>query len=455
MTSASPIWANGTGTRSRSRHQQLIQPKTYHPSQILNTSEAHEHDDRDQIGDARPNNDLFRKEGLEHRNLEKRQDGSERDLASPEEDALLGSKILNCAKEPKIVNRAVFVINALVLIGAVAISPSGINIGAPGDNANYIQLIPIAGIVIFMGIISGYIPSPLYNRNERWPREYAIAQLVLLIMTASRLTRHIDNYEEGEELDEEEDEESYDYDYDIKELASFTSWLGSSLFKLFFKDNYNHFIENFTNELVRFSLVVAASYIVARIDWLKKIDETKNLPLVLVFFRNFFLHVVISIWFIWEDLIDSDGGQLKECRNEHNIEPGFIAPDYPLSQMASEFAAGWKVFHLSDLWLVRLSHAILYPSILLLYTRRPLTLFFIWVMFIEIDFFHMLADMIHYVSGPALAEKRFDFQSHPTDCYVNVQLLQTLLAYPLNFLYLTTSFGDTPPTNIADITTGE
>ena len=55
----------------------------------------------------------------------------------------------------------------------------------------------------------------------------------------------------------------------------------------------------------------------------------------------------------------------------------------------------------------------------------------------------MLADMFHYVSGPELAEDRLEFQGQETDCYVNVQFWQTMLAYPLNFVYLTTSLGDT------------
>eukprot|EP00588_Corethron_pennatum_P020648 CAMPEP_0194313336 /NCGR_PEP_ID=MMETSP0171-20130528/10227_1 /TAXON_ID=218684 /ORGANISM="Corethron pennatum, Strain L29A3" /LENGTH=88 /DNA_ID=CAMNT_0039068251 /DNA_START=29 /DNA_END=291 /DNA_ORIENTATION=+ len=88
MTSASPICV--------SRHQQLVKPKTYQPK-ILNTAEEHEHEDRDQTGDAHPHSNLLGKEELERRNNEKRQDNNECARASPEEDALLGSKILNRA----------------------------------------------------------------------------------------------------------------------------------------------------------------------------------------------------------------------------------------------------------------------------------------------------------------------------------------------------------------------
>ena len=39
-------------------------------------------------------------------------------------------------------------------------------------------------------------------------------------------------------------------------------------------------------------------------------------------------------------------------------------------------------------------------------------------MFMEIDFFHMLADMLHYVSGPELAGQRLDFKGEPKDFYL-------------------------------------
>ena len=69
----------------------------------------------------------------------------------------------------------------------------------------------------------------------------------------------------------------------------------------------------------------------------------------------------------------------------------------------------------------------------------------------DIDFFHALADMFHYVSGPELAEDRLDFQNGSNDCYVNVNFVQTLAAFPLNFLYLTTSMGDTNFSQMEDL----
>jgi len=337
-----------------------------------------------------------------------------------------------------VLNRAVFLINTVVLVGATFLSPSAV---APA-----LQLVPVVGLMVYVGLISGHIPSPLYDRGDRWPREYAIFQLMLLVLTATRLTRSgdesVEDSEDNEDSEDSEDDE--DYDYDIEELATFTSWLGSDLNKLFFKGNLDLFTENFTEEMIYFGTAVTLSYAVTKIEWLHKLDASKHLPMPLVFLRNFGLHVAITVAYIWNDMSDPEQSQYKFCRQEYSVVPGFVAPDYSMSRLTHEFAAGWKVFHLSDLWLVRLSHAILYPSILLLYTRRPLTMFFVWVFFIEIDFFHALADASHYVSGPDLAEARLDFQGGvQSACYLNVQVVQTLMAYPLNFLYLATRYGDT------------
>ena len=307
-----------------------------------------------------------------------------------------------------------------------------------------LQFVPVLGIAIYLGLISGYIPSPLYRQNAKWPRQYAIMQLLFLVLTASRLTRKYD-LEEDMEIDDDDD---YEYKHNFEELTQFTNWLGDSLHNFVYKeDGIEHFIEIGGEAVLWFFSSVLLSYIVDRFEKLRKIDETKDLSMVLVFFRNLALLFASTLWFIHENLYDPESSSHKYCLKEYNITPGLIAPDYPFITLATEFVEGWKIFHPSYLSLVRLSHCILYPSILLLLTRRRLTLFFIWLLFIEIDVFHMLADMFHYVSGPELAEERLDFQITKEHlCFVNVQFWQTMLSYPLNFVYLTTSLGDTAPT---------
>ena len=204
-----------------------------------------------------------------------------------------------------------------------------------------------------------------------------------------------------EKVGNEEDE----YDHDFKELAEFTHWLGSNLYNFFYKeDGLEDFIERVGEDFIfLFASVILFHILVHKSEIFRKINEAKEIPMVLIFLRNLFLFILISIWFIWENMSDPDGDGHIYCEKEHNVTPGWIAPDYPFTQLVTEFAAAWKVFHLSSLWMVRMSHVILYPSILLLLTRQRLTIFLVWIVFIEIDFF---ADMFHYVSGPELAEER-------------------------------------------------
>lgn len=216
---------------------------------------------------------------------------------------------------------------------------------------------------------------------------------------------------------------------------------------------YKHFqetpLDSAMELAVEFSYLgfgILLTRVVDRHKSLRKWDDS-NLPMPMIFLRNLAILMIVNYWFIYSSLFDPESLQGKYCEKHYNITVGFVAPDYSLTAIATEFADAWKEFHPSNLRLVRMSHSILYPSILLPLTRRRLTTFLVWMLFIEIDFFHLLADMFHYVSGPALAEDRLDFQGGSKMCYVNVHFVQTMLAYPLNFVYLTTSMGDTsvPP----------
>ncbi len=315
---------------------------------------------------------------------------------------------------------------------------------------NELAPIPIIGVVIYVGLISGYIPSPLYERNERWPRPYVIFQLMLLILTASRLTRRLDDDEMMQEQEDDSEDEEYEYDHDVEELTTFTFWMGNMLHKIFYRGEDGPIRELFDvlmEDLIGFVPFVVLFKFMIRYEWVQKIDESKNLSFPFVVARNCLIFLLTTVFCIWEDMNDPEGGQYNYCMDHHKVTPGWVAPNYPVSTIVDEFTSAWKTFHTSDLWLIRLSHAVLYPSILLLLTRRKLSTFFIWLLFMEIDIFHMLADMVHYVSGPSLAEDRLNFQGGAKDCYLNVYLFQTIFAYPMNFVYLSTSLGDNPQIN--------
>ena len=285
--------------------------------------------------------------------------------------------------------------------------------------------IPTAGVLIYLGLISGYLPSPLYDRNERWPRWYAVLQLAFLVLTASRLTGR-SGY--GNQGDEEDDE----YDLDLKELASFTNWMGTNLHDMFYGDD-KYDLHELCLLFLPLALPAALRYLTSRYEWLNRLDAAKGLPGYVVITRNCAMFVALNSLGVYQDIKEN-----SDCTNTSR----WVAPDYPLSQIAIEFSEGWKVFHPPNLWLVRISHALLYPSVLLALSRRRMTIFLTWVLFFEMDFFQALADMVHYVSGPEMAEDRLDFRDNPNNCYVNVFLFQTLFAYPMNFIFLTTSLGD-------------
>ena len=321
---------------------------------------------------------------------------------------------------------------------------------------NHLSPLPILGIASYVGIVSGYIPSPLYPRNERWPNLYVRFQILLLALTVLRLRRRraitsLSDMEANnnsltnmEEDDTEEDDDGYDNN--LEELSEFTHWLGTNLHKLFYggAEGLFEFVEAFGEEILFFLFAVVISKVVQRQSWLNSWDASETLSMPVVFLRNCILYTLISTFIIWEDYTDTDSGIQSFCHKEYGMTtPGWVAPNYTLAEMTSDFTEAWKTFHLSHLWLIRISHAILYPTILLTLSQRRFTTFLVWTLFNEIDVFHLLADMVHYVSGPELAEQRLEFQAEAKDCYINVPLFQTLFAYPMNFVYLTTPLGDT------------
>lgn len=177
-------------------------------------------------------------------------------------------------------------------------------------DVNELAYIPIIGTAIYMGIISGYIPSPLYEHGERWPREYAIAQVVFLVLTATRLTR-------GEAEHDSEDEDKYEYERNIEELADFTHLMGTSLWDMFYRADSDGFLgicwsllDDYYQCII---FVVVLKLLTNRYEHLGKVDATKHLPLSLVFARNCVLHIAIRSWSISEDTHDPEGDTYKFC----------------------------------------------------------------------------------------------------------------------------------------------
>eukprot|EP00531_Pseudo-nitzschia_arenysensis_P015911 CAMPEP_0116145840 /NCGR_PEP_ID=MMETSP0329-20121206/16838_1 /TAXON_ID=697910 /ORGANISM="Pseudo-nitzschia arenysensis, Strain B593" /LENGTH=368 /DNA_ID=CAMNT_0003641533 /DNA_START=16 /DNA_END=1122 /DNA_ORIENTATION=+ len=332
-----------------------------------------------------------------------------------------------------------------ILVGALSFAKFSV-ISDIIEREGLLIVCPSVALSVYLGIISGWVPTPLYEGNEMWPRSYAILQLMFIVLTASRLTSRVCEPPlaaiEGIQ-DDDDDDDYWEYKNNMEELSDYSHWVGASLHEIFVHDNGKQlFSQEILPKLIIFALASAAAHVVNRIGVLRRMDRT-NMPMPLVFLRNLMFLICIDLWFISKSFLSPESNHIEYCEKTYNTATSFIAPDLPFSQIASEFATVWKVFHPSHLHWVRLSHSILYPAILLLLTRRRLTHFVIWMIFLEIDFAHLIADMFHYVADHELADERLSFQHGPHNCFVNVKLTRELLAYPVNFLYLTTSFGDT------------
>jgi hypothetical protein len=165
----------------------------------------------------------------------------------------------------------------------------------------------------------------------------------------------------------------------------------------------------------------------------------KLTPMWMIMLRNSVLFCALTIFFQWQEM--EDGYRESYCP-QHNPNKALFS-DRPVSETMDTFLSAWKQFHPNHVKMVRVSHALLYPSILLVLSRRRMSDFIVWAVFVEIDMFHLLADMVHYISGPELAWSRLEFQESPDDCFLDTAFLNDILAYPTNFLYLTTGMGDT------------
>lgn len=175
--------------------------------------------------------------------------------------------------------------------------------------------------------------------------------------------------------------------------------------------------------------------------------QTQNSNIILIIMRNLLLFVTLEAFVTYLDLrygpLGYDCDDLLFHVDEYVSDWDFFFIKEALGSHVLDFIRHWRVFHPPHLWLLRLSHAFLYPPILLCLTQRDLKAFFIWFIFlVGIDLNHTTADIVHMVTDPELAMTRLEYEDSETAvCYVDAHAILRMISYPLNFVYLTTPWG--------------
>ena len=182
-----------------------------------------------------------------------------------------------------------------------------------GTNATMLFL-PLITLTIYLGLISGYISSPLYYQNDKWPQEYVIFQLLLIIFTTLRLSRYPEKQSRAE-YEEVDDNDDYTYKNDFEELTTFTYWMGEDLHHVLYKGDkgIEDLIKNVWFMLKWWFGSMILSYVMKSISTLRKIDEMKIVPTSIIVLRNFIIFAAITVYGISYDLFyeeeEEEGGR--------------------------------------------------------------------------------------------------------------------------------------------------
>ena len=119
------------------------------------------------------------------------------------------------------------------------------------EREGFLIVFPLVAFSVYLGIVSGWIPTPLYENSQKWPRQYATLQLAFLVLTASRLTsptHPIENiHHDGDWI----------YKNNLQELFEFSRLDGDPLHKYFINEDGKRLL--FQKLLPKLTLFVLAS----------------------------------------------------------------------------------------------------------------------------------------------------------------------------------------------------
>lgn len=225
--------------------------------------------------------------------------------------------------------------------------------------------------------------------------------------------------------------------------------MGVSLYSLT-EASWRNIVEYYWSDAIFVMCLVAFWFFFkARFD-----KSSSSATLTFVIFRNLILFIVLNAMVRYielatggiacqKELLSSDPSYSLASSNKI-FPPSWKQEPQVIMLEVADFFARWRQFHPPHLWLLRWSHALLYPMILLCLTRRKLSEFVAWLAFIVIlDLGDAAAGGMHIISDPELAEERLTYKGQTMRCYVvSSVLFSALLPYPLNFVYLSTPLGN-------------
>ena len=319
---------------------------------------------------------------------------------------------------------------------------------AAASEAVQVKLVAGVSVIIYLGYVGGWFMSPLYQLKEkrgacrtpvvgRWPRPYMGLQIALLVFTLARLhpaftSAGIQDPQEQSRvvlIDATNDDGDKDTDKGSFELSWGRVVEGIPLLQL---DMY---------DAIAFAPVLYAMlYASVKLDQQNNnvlVNSpsliTKSSPIWAVVLRNMVLYMMVLFIICAIDItLAHIGKDSAPC--------AFMWSGVPVKEQVADLIEKWLKFHPQDSLLVRISHAFTYLPILMCLTRRSYQDFVWWAIF---HFFigDAIGNFAHVVDSPEIAELRMGYQD--TDlCSIDRLFIRELVSFPLNWLFLTTTYGD-------------
>lgn len=294
------------------------------------------------------------------------------------------------------------------------------------------QLSPIFALALYMGLVSGYIPSPLYDKGERWPKWYQHLQIALLVLTAARFrfrSNPVDEDHASPILRKKVYSFSGDDDPYWIQLLDFI--LFDSI-GIYYKDPYELFVEG---QIMRVWDRLLACCI---IFWVVSVLEKRRMKIssvlksapelsVKIVTRNLIAFSICCFVGVWRSLQDRWGTYETSVCPEYNPKRRWLmhADDGDHHHYMSVMEAlrinlnVWPELHPPHFWWLRINHFLVSLTFLLALSQRSWLRLTAWLIFFEIEMAPFLGDRFHeeFTDGNTF-DALNEYQRLPQGCYV-------------------------------------